>query len=60
MDDGESSNGESVGIGVHETGGSGVLCGFLKINLVYFLFHYSHDKFDRKIMVSNQINQIES
>ena len=25
-----------------------------------FLFHNSHDKFDRKIIVSNKINQIES
>ena len=25
-----------------------------------FLFHNSHDKFDRQIIVSNQINQIES
>ena len=25
-----------------------------------FLFHNSHDKFDRQLKVSNQINQIES
>ena len=25
-----------------------------------FMFHNSHDKFDRQIKVSNQINQIES
>ena len=32
------------------------------INFFYFqfFFHNSHDKFDRQIIVSNQINQIES
>ena len=33
---------------------------FLKIFFVNFLFHNSHDKFDRHIIVLNQINQIES
>ena len=31
-----------------------------KINFFHFLFHNSHDKFDRQITVSNQINEIES
>ena len=29
-------------------------------NKFHFLFHNSHDKFDRQIIVSNQVNQIES
>ena len=33
----------------------------LKISFISnFLFHNSHDKFDGQIIVSNQINQIES
>ena len=34
---------------------------FFKFSFIFnFLFHNSHDKFDRQIIVSNQINQIES
>ena len=43
-----------------------VLCNeeglFLKIDFIYFIFSVSksHDKFDRQIILSIQINQIES
>ena len=34
---------------------------FKKNSFIFnFLFHNSHDKFDRQIVISNQINQIES
>ena len=34
---------------------------FLKKSFIFnFLFHISHDKFDRQIIVSNQINLLES
>ena len=36
------------------------LVSFIKKNIFNFLFHNSHDKFDRQIMVLNLMNQIES
>ena len=45
----------------YDSTGITVVTFFISISFIFnFLFHNLHDKFDRQIIVSNQINQIES